>query len=291
MHRRLSSVGFVATHSSPHARSDQTLFATTSVLAAWCCSRWVTASWRPGARAAFVFSQRLTQRFRELRRLIAETGEARERVEAERRTLRRGRVAERTRGKEMQPPGGATEGEEETGDFEQLARQELLRSRANTLRRQQSEYAEELAQLEVAKEEHIREARRLREEENSKYCERPLLQGRYQIVELLGKGGFSEVWHAVDVSSLAEVAIKIHQLSSAWSDERKSNYIKHAIRENDIQKVGVARGSQTAASARERGAAAGQLRDRQRQLRDGAGVGKRVRYDEDTAMEPIWSGI
>ena len=232
-----------------------------SVWAAWCSRRWVTAWWRPGARAAFVFPPSLTQRFRELRSLLAETAEARERVEAERRTFRRGR-GDRARGKEMQPPGVSSEGEEDCGDFEQLARQELLRSRANSLRRRQAEVGEELARLEVAKETHIREARRLREEENSRYGERPLLQGRYQIVELLGKGGFSEVWRAVDVAAPAEVAIKIHQLSSAWSDERKSNYIKHAIRENDIQKVGVAEGAQRAAAARERGAAAGQLRDR-----------------------------
>ncbi len=86
---------------------------------------------------------------------------------------------------------------------------------------------------------HIREVRRIHDEANSKYSERPLLQNRYQIIELLGKGGFSEVWYAVDLNSLTEVAIKVHQLSSTWSDERKSSYIKHAIRENDIQKVGV----------------------------------------------------
>ena len=175
-------------------------------------------------RAAFVFPSSFTQRFRELRSLLAETAEARERVEAERRTFRRGR-GDRSRGKEMQPPGVSSEGEEDSGDFEQLARQELLRSRSNSLRRRQAEYSEELARLEVMKETHIREARRLREEENSRYGERPLLQGRYQVVELLGKGGFSEVWRAVDVAAPAEVAIKIHQLSSAWSDERKSNYI------------------------------------------------------------------
>lgn len=81
--------------------------------------------------------------------------------------------------------------------------------------------------------------RRIRDENNSKYNEKPLLQNRYQIIELLGKGGFSEVWHAFDLVQLTSVAVKIHQLSSSWSDERKSNYIKHAIRENDIQKVGV----------------------------------------------------
>ncbi|KAM7452795.1 hypothetical protein BLSTO_06465 [Blastocystis sp. subtype 1] len=53
---------------------------------------------------------------------------------------------------------------------------------------------------------------------------------------MLGKGGFSEVWYAIDLWSLCEVAIKVHQLASTWSDERKSSYIKHAIRENDIQK-------------------------------------------------------
>lgn len=94
-----------------------------------------------------------------------------------------------------------------------------------------------MARLDREKENHIREVRRIRDENNSKYNEKPLLQNRYQIIELLGKGGFSEVWHAFDLVQLTSVAVKIHQLSSSWSDERKSNYIKHAIRENDIQKV------------------------------------------------------
>ena len=98
------------------------------------------------------------------------------------------------------------------------------------------------------KETHIREVRRLRDEQSSQYCERQLLNNRYQIIELLGKGGFSEVWHAFDLESLSDVAIKIHQLSSSWSDERKSNYIKHAIRENEIQKVGVVGFSLTSSS-------------------------------------------
>ena len=101
----------------------------------------------------------------------------------------------------------------------------------------QQEYQEELSKLDREKESHIREVRRIHDEGNSKYNERPLLQNRYQIIELLGKGGFSEVWHAFDLNQLCSVAVKIHQLSSSWSDERKSNYIKHAIRENEIQRV------------------------------------------------------
>ena len=142
-----------------------------------------------------------------------------------------------------QPTLEAEEGE--SHDFDQLARVERMKSCVSAVKKRQSEFQEELSRLEAEKEAHIREVRRLRDEQSSQYCERQLLNRRYQIVELLGKGGFSEVWHAFDVEALTDVAIKIHQLSAAWSDERKSNYIKHAIRENDIQKVGSAKkGSQ-----------------------------------------------
>ena len=145
--------------------------------------------------------------------------------------------------------GDAEEGE--SHDFDQLAKLERTKSCVNAVKKRQVsvcveaseaqwEFQEELSRLEVEKEAHIREVRRLRDEQSSQYCERQLLKNRYQIVELLGKGGFSEVWHAFDLEALTDVAIKIHQLSAAWSDERKSNYIKHAIRENDIQKVGEA---------------------------------------------------
>ena len=157
----------------------------------------------------------------------------------------------------MSPPsqslnGQTTEGEEEeSADFDQLSKQEILKCRLNSLKKQQvrfhcssdlqQEYMDELNKLERMKDDHIREVRRQRDESNSKYNERPLLQNRYQIIELLGKGGFSEVWHAFDLQQLGSVAVKVHRLSSSWSDERKSNFIKHAIRENDIQKVGILR--------------------------------------------------
>lgn len=32
------------------------------------------------------------------------------------------------------------------------------------------------------------------------------------------------------------VACKIHQLSKEWKDEKKANYIKHALREYNIHK-------------------------------------------------------
>lgn len=56
------------------------------------------------------------------------------------------------------------------------------------------------------------------------------------MLSLLGKGGFSEVYKAFDLLNLKEVACKIHQLSSHWTEQTKSNYIKHALREYKIHK-------------------------------------------------------
>jgi len=43
----------------------------------------------------------------------------------------------------------------------------------------------------------------------------------YLLLEMLGKGGFSEVHKAFDLQALQVVACKIHQLNEAWSDDRK----------------------------------------------------------------------
>jgi tousled-like kinase len=52
----------------------------------------------------------------------------------------------------------------------------------------------------------------------------------------LGKGGFSEVWKAFDLTELREVAVKVHQLNPAWTEERKHSYIKHVTREYTIHR-------------------------------------------------------
>ena len=52
---------------------------------------------------------------------------------------------------------------------------------------------------------------------------------RYLLLELLGKGGFSEVFKALDLSTLTHVAVKIHQLSSQWSESKKASYVKHSV--------------------------------------------------------------
>jgi len=101
---------------------------------------------------------------------------------------------------------------------------------------------EELTLLDKEKTLYMQEFKRLRDEEFSKYCgvnaknKFTVLKDRYLILSILGKGGYSEVYKAYDLESCREVACKIHHFDNNWSEQIKDNYIKHAIRENEIHK-------------------------------------------------------
>ncbi|XP_076061798.1 tousled-like kinase isoform X3 [Oratosquilla oratoria] len=71
---------------------------------------------------------------------------------------------------------------------------------------------------------------------HNKFNNHPVLNDRYLLLMLLGKGGFSEVHKAFDLREQRYVACKVHQLNKDWKDDKKANYIKHAIREYNIQK-------------------------------------------------------
>lgn len=84
------------------------------------------------------------------------------------------------------------------------------------------------------------EDRRLTEENKSTYMKNnwPILNKRYLILSLIGKGGYSEVYKAYDLVNHINVACKIHQLEQSWSETVKELYIRHTIRENQIhQKI------------------------------------------------------
>lgn len=96
--------------------------------------------------------------------------------------------------------------------------------------------------LDKEKCQYLLEFKRVREEEQSKYCGIhrnklfKLLNERYLILSILGKGGFSEVYKAFDLETCKEVACKIHHFDDSWTDQVKDDYIKHALRENEIHK-------------------------------------------------------
>jgi tousled-like kinase len=115
-----------------------------------------------------------------------------------------------------------------------------------TLSREESNLKDTHYKLEGEKVSYIQEAKRLYEEQHSRFGKPnggqegfkpwPILENRYQLLSLLGKGGFSEVYKAFDIEDLKYVGCKIHQLNPNWNEHSKSNYIKHALRENSVHR-------------------------------------------------------
>ncbi|KAJ1419353.1 kinase-like domain-containing protein, partial [Ochromonadaceae sp. CCMP2298] len=116
---------------------------------------------------------------------------------------------------------------------------EVIKTHFEQLRRDEGSLAEERRMLESEKAVHQKELKRCQCEERSRYVfyrDLPQLNDRYLLTSMLGRGGFSEVWKALDLLELKEVAVKIHQLNPSWSEERKQSYIKHVTREYTIHR-------------------------------------------------------
>ena len=115
-----------------------------------------------------------------------------------------------------------------------MEQEETFKIRLQHLRREEASLAEERARLECEKVTLMRELKRVRDENASRFNDFPLLAQRYLLMRLLGRGGFSEVWKAFDLLETRYVACKVHQLHGYWSEAKKSNYIRHATREYRI---------------------------------------------------------
>ncbi|CAF1451991.1 unnamed protein product, partial [Adineta steineri] len=124
---------------------------------------------------------------------------------------------------------------------------EILRLRQASLKKEEMDLQIEYEKLERERNLHIRELKRIYNEDHSRFQDHPILNERYLLLSLIGKGGFSEVHKAFCGFSevhkafcLKEqryVAVKVHQLNKEWKEEKKANYIKHALRECDILKT------------------------------------------------------
>jgi hypothetical protein len=97
---------------------------------------------------------------------------------------------------------------------------EVLRLR---LKREECDLAQDLEKLDRERNVHIRELKRLYNEDHSRFNKNNILNERYLLLTLIGKGGFSEVHRAFDLREQCYVACKIHQLNKEWKDEKKVN--------------------------------------------------------------------
>lgn len=114
---------------------------------------------------------------------------------------------------------------------------EMIKSRLCALKREEEMIMRERDRYELEKARLIREMKRIRDEDGSRFNNYQILNHRYALLNLLGKGGFSEVYKAFDLVEYRYVACKLHGLSPQWSEEKKQSYIRHAIREYNIHKT------------------------------------------------------
>ncbi|KAB2606379.1 serine/threonine-protein kinase TOUSLED-like [Pyrus ussuriensis x Pyrus communis] len=126
----------------------------------------------------------------------------------------------------------------ETGMQEELLIQdEIYKSRLASIKREEEVILRERDRYELEKGRLIREMKRIRDEDGSRFNNFQILNHRYALLNLLGKGGFSEVYKAFDLVEHRYVACKLHGLNAQWSEEKKQSYIRHAIREYNIHKT------------------------------------------------------
>jgi tousled-like kinase len=129
-----------------------------------------------------------------------------------------------------------SEGEVTPEIAEIMEQEELLKLKLAYLKKQETDLQTERERLLLEKSLHIRELKRITDEDHSKFNTSPLLRERYLLMSMLGRGGFSEVYKAFDLEELRYVGCKIHQLNPHWPESKKQNYTKHACREYNIHK-------------------------------------------------------
>ncbi|AQK62831.1 Serine/threonine-protein kinase TOUSLED [Zea mays] len=139
--------------------------------------------------------------------------------------------------KRQSDKGDGSDAETSMSEEDIVLQDEICKSRLTSIKREEEQYMRERDRYELEKGRLIREMKRLRDEDGSRFNNFQILHHRYALLNLLGKGGFSEVYKAFDLVEYKYVACKLHGLNAQWSEEKKQSYIRHAIREYNIHKT------------------------------------------------------
>ncbi|CAK9329921.1 unnamed protein product [Citrullus colocynthis] len=167
------------------------------------------------------------QALKDLNAHLKQLLETKEAIERQRKSL-----------KKRQPDkGDGTDGEPGAQEEDSFIQDEIYKSRLASIKREEETILRERDRYEIDKGRLIREMKRIRDEDGSRFNNFQILNYRYALLNLLGKGGFSEVYKAYDLVEHRYVACKLHGLNAQWSEEKKQSYIRHAIREYNIHKT------------------------------------------------------
>lgn len=102
------------------------------------------------------------------------------------------------------------------------------------IQREEKSLANIRAQLRQERNDLIPQLKRVQDENESKYNWFPTYGDRYVVLNLLGKGGFSEVYKGFDLVTGEYVALKLHSLEPTWSHKKKTVFRRHGRREYEI---------------------------------------------------------
>ncbi|KAL9811025.1 putative serine/threonine-protein kinase TOUSLED TLK family [Arabidopsis thaliana] len=152
--------------------------------------------------------------------------ETKEAIERQRKLLKKRQNGDKNDGTDTE--SGAQE--------EDIIPDEVYKSRLTSIKREEEAVLRERERYTLEKGLLMREMKRIRDEDGSRFNHFPVLNSRYALLNLLGKGGFSEVYKAYDLVDHRYVACKLHGLNAQWSEEKKQSYIRHANRECEIHK-------------------------------------------------------
>lgn len=117
---------------------------------------------------------------------------------------------------------------------------EELKQMVVALNKKEEEIDKQMLILKKKKFDLISNEKKLIQEEKSLYAKQsklnpygpwPILNSQFQILKLLGKGGFSEVYLAYDLERLKFTACKLHTILPHWDNLTKNNYLKYTLRE------------------------------------------------------------
>ncbi|RUS88153.1 hypothetical protein EGW08_004115 [Elysia chlorotica] len=141
-------------------------------------------------------------------------------IDKQRRVLMKRKPAS-TLGKNAKHDNFIKPGEKNLTLAEFYEQDEILKLRAAALKKEDSDLQLEMEKLERERNLHIRELKRIHNEDNSRFDTKSYLY----------------VLSGFDLKEQRYVACKIHQLNREWKEDKKANYIKHALREYNIHKT------------------------------------------------------
>ncbi|CAK9079042.1 Serine/threonine-protein kinase TOUSLED [Durusdinium trenchii] len=113
---------------------------------------------------------------------------------------------------------------------------EVCNHRAEYIRREEAALKERENRLMADRTLYQKQVLLASTEDRSRFRFYPRLKDRFQLLNAIGKGGFSEIYKAFDLEQMCMCAIKIQEIEAKMSDAQRQDLVRWALRECEIQK-------------------------------------------------------